>query len=406
MAKNIELTPIESLPGLLSRSKHAQSHWALLSPQQRSSLLLQVRETLINRVDELSQIIAEETGRESFTIMTTELLPAVTLLTFLCNRAPAILHSQRKKLHYLPYRVNITSWKPLGVIASIGSRDFPFFTGISDLIPALLAGNSLFYAPHPDRLTTGKQLFDIFDEAGLPQDLLIPVFGSPDLPAAISKLDINHLSWIGKTENHSASLAIVLADANLDLAASALAWHRSVLPKEGNDLIQQPKILVHESVAAEFSKLLNENQLLSFKSLNEAINITNSLSPLLTVSIMTRNFGLAEQLSKQLNAPNVVINETLLPAGQPDVPWLIGETGKTIPVHGEECILKFVARQNLNRPLSRVFTFKSPWWLPYTDFQRDTYRQVFDVFKRHWIDKLRAFPLFLIGLVQFLKRQK
>ena len=132
--------------------------------------------------------------------------------------------------------------EPLGTVAAIGPFNYPLFLAASKIIPALVAGNTVVAkAPSDDPLAL--LLFArVLEEAGLPDGVLNVVTGSG---AEIGDLlaeheDVSMISFTGSTavgrriaqkaspkplhlELGGNAAAIILADADLDLAVSKSA---------------------------------------------------------------------------------------------------------------------------------------------------------------------------------------
>ena len=89
--------------------------------------------------------------------------------------------------------------QPKGVVGIIAPWNFPFATGLSDAIPALMAGNGVVLKP--DNKTALSPLYGIslLDEAGLPEGLFQVVCGEgPDVgPTLID--NANYVMFTGST---------------------------------------------------------------------------------------------------------------------------------------------------------------------------------------------------------------
>src|SRR4051812_38009647 len=92
--KELEMTPVHELPTIFERARAAQMKWAAVSPKKRAFYLIQLRETLINHVDELADLISKENGKPRFEAMANELLPSVDMLTYFAKRTPLLLRDR------------------------------------------------------------------------------------------------------------------------------------------------------------------------------------------------------------------------------------------------------------------------------------------------------------------------
>ncbi|TMH35577.1 MAG: aldehyde dehydrogenase family protein, partial [Betaproteobacteria bacterium] len=73
--------------------------------------------------------------------------------------------------HKLEERI---SHEPLGVIANISAWNYPYFVGSNVFVPALISGNAVLYKPSEYATLTGMHIAEMFSEAGIPKDVLIP----------------------------------------------------------------------------------------------------------------------------------------------------------------------------------------------------------------------------------------
>ena len=141
----------------------------------------------------------------------------------------------------------------------------------------------------------------------------------------------------------------------------------------------------------------------TFRSVAEAVEKANRSKYGLLASVITRDIRLGENVAKQLEVGTVTINEVVYTAGLGETPWGGVKESGFGRTHSAEGLLEFVNVRHIHKPRSRLFVFKSPWWFPYTDHQFEMFRQAFELFRRSWFDRLRAFPHFLLSLVRFIK---
>ena len=140
--KELEPTSTERLKEIFIRAHAAQERWATLAPKRRAAKLLDLREALINHVDDLTSLISKENGKPPFEAITNDLLPAVELATFFAKRGPKILRD--KGIHLtnplMFHRKSYLNFWPLGVVAVISPWNFPFQLPFGEIVMAVLAG--------------------------------------------------------------------------------------------------------------------------------------------------------------------------------------------------------------------------------------------------------------------------
>ena len=67
---------------------------------------------------------------------------------------------------------------PLGVVANISAWNYPWFVGCNVIVPALLTGNAVLYKPSEYATLTGLEIARLLHEAGVPQDVFVPLVGA------------------------------------------------------------------------------------------------------------------------------------------------------------------------------------------------------------------------------------
>jgi acyl-CoA reductase-like NAD-dependent aldehyde dehydrogenase len=143
-----------------------------------------------------------------------------------------------------------------------------------------------------------------------------------------------------------------------------------------------------------------------FRSVSEAIQKANSTQYGLTASIMTNNFALAEEIAPHIEAGTVTINEVTYTAGVPETPWGGVKESGLGKKHSELGFHEFVHLRHIHKPRAQFLTHKSLWWYPYTPYQYQTFRQLFELYRKSWFYKAKALPLFLWNFIQFIKTEK
>jgi len=268
-----DVTPVDGLPLVFDRSRSAQSWWAAVSPKQRAAVLLQVRELILNQSEAIVELIAKENGKPAFEALANEVLPAVNLITFFAKRTPKLLRDRPIKLVHFKHRSSHINYWPLGIVSIITPWNHPFFLPLGEIVVALLAGNSVIFKPSEFASQIGLKIQDLFDEAGLPPNVLQTLVGDDSLGAAIveqkpAKIFFTGRNSVGKKiasiaadnliplnlELNSKDSMIVLRDAPMDFATSAALW--GSFSNSGQLCGSVSKIIVHESIVDSFTEQL------------------------------------------------------------------------------------------------------------------------------------------------------
>ena len=185
------------------------------------------------------------------------------------KRAPALL-KDRKHAGPVPFLSHATEVRrPKGVVAIIAPWNFPFATGISDTIPALIAGNGVVVKP--DNKTALSPLLGVrlLEEAGIPPGLVQVVCGEgPDVGEPMLA-NADYVMFTGSTatgriigelagknligaclELGGKNPMLVLEDANVDEAVHAALF--GGFGNSGQICMHIERLYVHDSIYDEF----------------------------------------------------------------------------------------------------------------------------------------------------------
>lgn len=275
--KEIPKTPLDAIPQVFERATNAQLLWSKVSVKQRARKMIHVQQVLCRRLDEVARIIHLENGKPEIEAITSELIPCIETLEYYSKIAPKKLkdHHIRFRNPFMNYRKSTIVHQPMGVVAVISPWNFPFWLSFGDIACALLAGNAVIYKPSEYASLIGQILQDVFDEAGLPADLLQTVIGEGDLGAAIIDQRPAKISFTGSVKTGKAIMRqasqylipvslelggkdamIILPDADLDYATSAALW--GGFTNSGQACASTERLIVHESISSEFISRLKD----------------------------------------------------------------------------------------------------------------------------------------------------
>ena len=177
----------------------------------------------------------------------------------------------------LPDKFAMSVRMPVGVCGMITPWNFPMAIPSWKLFPALVCGNTCVIKPAEDTPLSTFNLVQLLLEAGLPDGVVNIVTGfGPDAGAPlVAHPEVNAISFTGSSEvgrivgQTAAGLfkpcslemggknaMIVLEDANLDLALDGAVW--GAFGTTGQRCTATSRIIVHKSIAAEFTRRLVE----------------------------------------------------------------------------------------------------------------------------------------------------
>ncbi|HTB23639.1 MAG TPA: aldehyde dehydrogenase family protein [bacterium] len=175
-------------------ARAARPAWTALGLQARLAILGKFRRLVAERGERLTNILTAEVGKP-IAQSRNELEGLLRRLDFFLEAAPAAL--AHENVHSEAGLVEGISREPLGVVANISAWNYPLFVGSNVFVPALLAGNSVLYKPSEFASLTGLAVVGLLREAGVPQEVFVPVLGLGDAGAELLKQPLDGVFFTG-----------------------------------------------------------------------------------------------------------------------------------------------------------------------------------------------------------------
>ncbi len=238
--------------------------WSRVPAPKRGELLYAVAEITRGRKEELAQLMTREMGKV--------LNEARGDVQEAIDMAYYIGAEGRRLLGYvapseLPNKSCYAMRRPIGRIALITPWNFPIAVPSWKIFPALIAGNTIIWKPSEETPRVAYEFARIFEEAGIPDGVFNLVFGYGEEAGQplVEHAKVDMISFTGSVEvgrhiyqlgakkiNHvhlelgGKNPIIVMADADLDLAADAILW--SAFGTTGQRCTACSRLIVEESV--------------------------------------------------------------------------------------------------------------------------------------------------------------
>ncbi|MFT4520856.1 MAG: acyl-CoA reductase-like NAD-dependent aldehyde dehydrogenase, partial [Halioglobus sp.] len=267
----------EDVAAAIAKARAAQPAWAATSMKERSAVVQRAIKIVLQRQDEIIDLVVKETGKARTDAMSMEVFSVADQLCYYAKNAEKFLKPRKRKVHGilgLMKQLKIL-YKPLGVIGLITPWNGPFVLLMNQATQALMAGNTIVAKGSEVTPFSGKLAEDIFREAGLPDGVLQVLMGDGETGAAIVNGGVDKVSFTGsvatgrKVAGACASqlipctlelggndAMIVCADADMDRAADG-AWIGGCM-NTGHYCCGTERIYVVASVYDEFLKLVLE----------------------------------------------------------------------------------------------------------------------------------------------------
>ena len=245
-------------------SRAAQKVWAARSFKERGQALSRFQQLVLDRADELADLIVRENGKTRNEALFMEVLPVADLTHYFSRKAERLLRDERLPLHMFPHKKSYLRFYPRGVIGIISPWNYPFSIPAGDTVMALMAGNGVVLKPSEFTPLIAERMRAFLEEAGVPRGLVQIVHGKGDVGAELVKSGVNMVVFTGSVAtgrkvNVAAAEQMIpcvleLPDADLDTAALKVAW--GAFANSGQTCASVERVYVHESIAPQLTDKL------------------------------------------------------------------------------------------------------------------------------------------------------
>lgn len=144
---SIEPLGAAAIAALTAKLRSAQTGWAALAPEARSSALRKLAEAMGRHRDALVAALTADTGRAAISVIEVDAMMGA--LVRWADRAPAIIAAAEVKDRQtgIPTITTSTRLVPYPLVGVISPWNFPLTLALIDAIPALAAGSSVIIKP-------------------------------------------------------------------------------------------------------------------------------------------------------------------------------------------------------------------------------------------------------------------
>ena len=139
----------EEVRQAVARARAAQPAWAALTFQQRAEYLWKLVDTTVRRMDEIIEIVLQETGKTKNEAIMMEAIAACMSMSHYAKRAEKYLQTTQKRpsgLQRFTKKVTLT-YQPLGVVGLITPWNGPVALTANPFAQAVMAGNTVVHKP-------------------------------------------------------------------------------------------------------------------------------------------------------------------------------------------------------------------------------------------------------------------
>src|SRR5690348_5267076 len=169
----VDATPASTLPDVIRRARTAQIAWARLPITTRCAHLKKLRDAVMSSRAELAEAVVRESGKPRVEALFADIFVAVDCAVYFAQNTARILRSKRISHHSTAAQAKsgYLSYEPVGVIGMITSWNYPLAIPMSQIIPAIAAGNAVICKTSEFTPQCGARIGKLFATAGFSPDL-------------------------------------------------------------------------------------------------------------------------------------------------------------------------------------------------------------------------------------------
>ncbi|MEM7786293.1 MAG: aldehyde dehydrogenase family protein [Bacteroidota bacterium] len=263
----------EDVAAAVEAAEAAFETWRLMPAPKRGEILKRVGDLLTERKAEIAREMTREMGKPFFETKG-DVQEAIDTAYYAMTMGRQLFgHTVPSEMNN---KFNMTVRRPIGVCGLITAWNFPVAVPTWKMFPTILSGNTVVFKPSEDAPNSGRLLVTVMEDAGVPAGVVNLVQGAGatgqhivDHPA-VAAISFTGSSETGATiaadaakrharvslEMGGKNPAIVMEDADLDLAMEGLLW--GAYGTTGQRCTATSRLIVHEDVHDELVRRITE----------------------------------------------------------------------------------------------------------------------------------------------------
>ncbi|MGW6129373.1 succinic semialdehyde dehydrogenase [Cellulomonas sp. NPDC055163] len=264
----VPLSTPDDVARAVRSARRAQHTWAALPLRRRAEVLLRLHDLVLANQSDVLDLVQLENGKSRASAYE-EVVDVALVARHYAVKARAYLAARRSG-GILPGLTGARVLRhPLGVVGVIAPWNFPLTLALSDVLPALVAGNAVVLRPDPQTALTALWAAEQLEAAGLPPGVLQVVVGDgPSVGAAVVE-HVDQVSFTGSTATgrvvaRQAAERLIPATLELggknpmyvaddvDVETAAEGAVRACFASTGQLCVSIERLYVHEAVADEY----------------------------------------------------------------------------------------------------------------------------------------------------------
>jgi len=252
----------------VEQAREAQTAWEQTPTEERAAVLDEFGDLVLENREPLLDLLQLETGK-SRRHGVEEVVEVPLNCTYYADRGPSFLADEQRDGAVVGASTATVTYDPVGVVGVISPWNYPVSLAMSEVVPAVLAGNSVVLKPDEKTPFVALALAELLERAGLPEGVLTVVTGEPETVGSALIDSVDHVAFTGSTETGrivaeragrnlvECSLELggnnpllVLDDADLETAARGAA--QGAFANAGQLCLAPERVYVDESVYEPF----------------------------------------------------------------------------------------------------------------------------------------------------------
>lgn len=271
----VNMTTQPELLRIVEKAKEAQKNWEALGFEGRKTYFNRLSAYLIDNYEDIARFISRENGKPYLEAIIAEVYPVIDVINYFSKRAKHLLKQEKipLRLFSLMGKKSYIMYKPVGVIGIISPWNYPFAIPFSEIIMALVAGNTVVLKPSELTPLVGQRIKEIMEIAGFPDAVFSVVQGDGRIGADLVKAGVSKIVFTGSVATGKKIMAnaadtltpvvlelggkdpmLVLKDADLEMAAKGAVW--AGFMNSGQTCASVERIYVDNSIKDKFVELV------------------------------------------------------------------------------------------------------------------------------------------------------
>ncbi len=193
-----EEMPASLASEIMNNSKRAFPSWSQINLDERLRYLKQLRHTIVNRLDEIAELISKDTGKVKTDALIADIMPTLDAIQHIEKHAKKALKPQKVSTPFLLMgHKSSVHYMPRGSVLVISPWNYPFLLAMVPIVSALAGGNTVVLKPSEVTPAVGKLIETLFKEAGFPDQVFQVAHGGKELGASLTKQKPDYIFFTG-----------------------------------------------------------------------------------------------------------------------------------------------------------------------------------------------------------------